>query len=129
MMTARRLHRHRQRLGAYRYDLLVAMRVINGIERELIRAEWEAWLADENVRCARAAHMLRSLASKDATSSEHHGRKEDEKRAHVTSGADESESEATQLMESVIAWQRAYCSSCSRDQEALLASRNPWIMT
>ncbi|EAQ91219.1 hypothetical protein CHGG_03154 [Chaetomium globosum CBS 148.51] len=43
--TARRVRRVRQRMGAYRHDLLVAMRVVNKVEREMLHAEWESWLA------------------------------------------------------------------------------------
>ncbi|EHK99257.1 putative protein SIP3 [Glarea lozoyensis 74030] len=38
--TARRLHRTRQNLGSYRHDLIVAMRVVNSIEREMIQADF-----------------------------------------------------------------------------------------
>lgn len=38
--TARRLRRTRQNLGSYRHELLVAMRVVNNVEREMIRAEY-----------------------------------------------------------------------------------------
>lgn len=37
--TAKRLRRTRQHLGSYRHDLLVAMRVVNNVEREMMRAE------------------------------------------------------------------------------------------
>ncbi|EFX04020.1 transcription factor [Grosmannia clavigera kw1407] len=56
--TAQRLRRGRQKLGSYRHDLLVAMRVVNSVEREMVQAEWETWLADENMRCDRARLML-----------------------------------------------------------------------
>ncbi|KAI9873977.1 MAG: SNF1-interacting protein, partial [Pleopsidium flavum] len=49
--TARRLRRTRQHLGSYRHDLLVAMRVVNSVEQEMLRAEWENWLLDETNRC------------------------------------------------------------------------------
>ena len=50
--TARRLHRTRQTLGTYRHDLLVAMRVVNSIDREVVQAEYEDWLLGENRRCS-----------------------------------------------------------------------------
>jgi hypothetical protein len=37
--TAKRLRRTRQHLGTYRHDLLVAMRLVNNVEREMLRAE------------------------------------------------------------------------------------------
>ncbi|KAK4137155.1 hypothetical protein BT67DRAFT_414143 [Trichocladium antarcticum] len=56
--TARRLRRMRQRLGSYRHDLLVAMRVVNGVEMEMVQAEWEGWLAGEAMRCEVAWGLL-----------------------------------------------------------------------
>lgn len=56
--TARRLRRTRQRLASYRHDLVVAMRVVNGVEREVVRSEWEAWLADESARCEEMRGVL-----------------------------------------------------------------------
>ncbi|KAM7209235.1 hypothetical protein V8F20_000573 [Naviculisporaceae sp. PSN 640] len=66
--TARRLRRTRQRLGGYRHDLLVAMRVVNGIEREMMQSEWENWLLDENARCEQARSRLLMLGGPPAFS-------------------------------------------------------------
>ncbi|EEY20612.1 conserved hypothetical protein [Verticillium alfalfae VaMs.102] len=60
--TARRIRRTRQRLGSYRHDLLVAMRVVNSIEREMVQSEWENWLADETTRC----DQLRTVLGEEA---------------------------------------------------------------
>ncbi|KAK4123342.1 hypothetical protein N657DRAFT_672328 [Parathielavia appendiculata] len=57
-VTARRLGRVRQRMGAYRHDLLVAMRIVNKIELEMVRSEWESWLAGEARRCELARELL-----------------------------------------------------------------------
>ncbi|RAL59757.1 hypothetical protein DID88_000386 [Monilinia fructigena] len=38
--TAKRLRRTRQNLGSYRHDLMIAMRVVNNIERNVLKAEW-----------------------------------------------------------------------------------------
>ncbi|KAK4239604.1 hypothetical protein C8A03DRAFT_42758 [Achaetomium macrosporum] len=56
--TARRLRRVRQRMGAYRHDLLVAMRVVNKIELEMVHSEWESWLAGETRRCEQVRELL-----------------------------------------------------------------------
>ncbi|KAL7937699.1 hypothetical protein V8C35DRAFT_320458 [Trichoderma chlorosporum] len=56
--TARRLRKTRQRLGTYRHDLLVAMRVVNSVEREMLQSEWENWLANENSLCDDLEEML-----------------------------------------------------------------------
>lgn len=91
--TARRLRRARQRLGSYRHDLLVSMRIVNSVERELIQSEWENWLVDENLRCEHAGSILRELNND------------------------------TESVEDVVKWQRTYCASCQSDQESLLALR------
>lgn len=52
--TARRLRQGRQHLGTYRHDLLVAMRVVNSLEREMLRAEWGNFVGEELARCAQA---------------------------------------------------------------------------
>lgn len=85
--TSRRLHRTRQTLGTYRHDLLVAMRVVNRIEREVVQAEYEDWLMGENRRCS----LLRDAISKNKT--EHLGGRVDEVRE----------------------WQGAYCESCGEE--------------
>jgi hypothetical protein len=54
----RRLHRTRQNLGSHRHDLLVALRVVNRIEKEVIEAEYENWLLDETHKCERVGTML-----------------------------------------------------------------------
>ena len=56
--AARRLYRTRQHLGTYRHDLLVAMRVVNSIEKEVIQAEWEDWVSGENNRCTQMGKMM-----------------------------------------------------------------------
>lgn len=52
--TARRLRLGRQHLGGYRHDLLVAIRVVNKLEREMVSAEWSNWLHEETIRCGQA---------------------------------------------------------------------------
>ncbi|KAA8894795.1 hypothetical protein FN846DRAFT_972690 [Sphaerosporella brunnea] len=54
----KRLGIGRQRLGMVRHDLVVALRVVNGIERDLVKAEWERWREDERRRCRLARRLL-----------------------------------------------------------------------
>ncbi|KAF2865629.1 hypothetical protein BDV95DRAFT_680383 [Massariosphaeria phaeospora] len=56
--TSARLHRTRQNLGAHRHDLLVALRVVNRIEQEVLAAEYESWLRAETLKCERVGAML-----------------------------------------------------------------------
>ncbi|SPO02761.1 related to Snf1p protein kinase interacting protein (SIP3 protein) [Cephalotrichum gorgonifer] len=94
--TARRLRRTRQRLASYRHDLIVAMRVVNGVEREVVKSEWENWLVDENARCEEVGAVLASGATK--------GNPEEMKR-----------------LEGVRDWVEGYCGSCVADVGALRA--------
>jgi hypothetical protein len=46
-----RVQQSRQRLGTQRHDLMVAVRVVNSIEKELLSAAWEEWVLAEHRRC------------------------------------------------------------------------------
>lgn len=54
-----RLSRSRDALARYRHDLLVALRVVNRIERDVLSAEWEDWVRGEERKCARVEGMVR----------------------------------------------------------------------
>lgn len=114
--TARRLRRTRQHLGSYRHDLLVAVRLVNNVEREMMRAEWENWLLDENTRCKQVQTMLR----------------EDQKNISPTKrikGAgpqqilDAEDKDHISKREKLKRWQEEYCGSCQREQELLFEGR------
>ncbi|KAF2101272.1 hypothetical protein NA57DRAFT_64137 [Rhizodiscina lignyota] len=53
-----RLQRTRNNLATYRHDLLVAMRVVNRVEKEVVQAEYEAWVDEEARRCRRVGKMI-----------------------------------------------------------------------
>ncbi|KAF1926676.1 transcription factor SipA3 [Didymella exigua CBS 183.55] len=65
--STRRLERTRRNLGVQRHDLLVALRVVNRIEREVVEAEYEHWLLDETHKCARVGTMLDGSKKHDQT--------------------------------------------------------------
>ncbi|KAH0241705.1 hypothetical protein KCU71_g24038, partial [Aureobasidium melanogenum] len=46
-----RLQRTRHSLARYRHDLLVALRVVNRVEEEVVHAEWEDWVFEEERKC------------------------------------------------------------------------------
>ncbi|KAF2400299.1 hypothetical protein EJ06DRAFT_425649 [Trichodelitschia bisporula] len=56
--TLRRLQKSRQNLGGYRHDLLVALRVVDRVEKEMLRSEWESWVWAESTRCRQVASLL-----------------------------------------------------------------------
>jgi hypothetical protein len=87
--TTRRLYRTRQNLGSHRHDLLVALRVVNRIEKEVIDAEYENWLLDETRKCERMRAILAE-----------------------PSKAQRSGLNSTEKIES---WVKTYCGDCSRE--------------
>ncbi|KAI8364665.1 uncharacterized protein BYT42DRAFT_589984 [Radiomyces spectabilis] len=50
-LMAAELRYTRERLGALRYELLAAFRMLNGMERRALESEYWNWLLDENIRC------------------------------------------------------------------------------
>jgi len=124
--TARRLRRTRQHLGTYRHDLLVAMRVVNGVEREMLRAEWENWVLDEVSRCRQVGLMLaenRSPASASSTVS----RKSKDNESNAQEILVDRE-RATKI-ENLRKWHEEYCGSCMREQEKLFAGGKTHVAT
>ncbi|KAI1393466.1 uncharacterized protein F4822DRAFT_14036 [Hypoxylon trugodes] len=128
--TARRLRQTRQRLGAYRHDLLVAMRTVNRVEREALRAEWENWLLDENRRCEQVttALLAPSRGGENDVSDEEAAQKvlRSEKNKHWKSEK-KDDKEAKEKEENrrrnLQAWHDEYCGSCRDDREALFRER------
>lgn len=114
--AARRLRRTRQKLGAYRHDLLVAMRIVNSIEQETIQSEWENWLADENMRCEQVNLMLKEKAGVAEQSSKK-GSASSQQQQKVMRDVDETRIEALKV------WHQDYCGSCQADQARLLEER------
>lgn len=66
--TEARLQRTRNSLARYRHDLMVALRVINRVEEEVVHAEWEDWVLEEERKCNKVEAMLqgRDRAEKGA---------------------------------------------------------------
>jgi hypothetical protein len=113
-LAARRLKRVRQRMGAYRHDLLVALRVINKVEREMVQAEWEGWLAGEAARCEMAREMLLPQNKGQGQSSEgEHAAVEDDAKHGDGDGAKGQRGAALKK------WFAEYCASCAEEQRAV----------
>ncbi|TID24492.1 hypothetical protein E6O75_ATG02857 [Venturia nashicola] len=58
--TIRRLQRSRQHIGSYRHDLLVALRTVTKIEKEIMKTEWESWVWSEATKCKHAVQIVQS---------------------------------------------------------------------
>ncbi|KAK0722888.1 hypothetical protein B0T26DRAFT_852082 [Lasiosphaeria miniovina] len=136
--AARRLQRTRQRLGGYRHDLLVAMRIINGIEVEMLQSEWENWLADENLRCEQVRQMLLRNAANDGGSKPGDGgeqqqqrvlaEEQDGQRTAIPGSGKADDGKAVKRREGLRRWHDDYCGSCEADQRALLTGRTSLVM-
>jgi hypothetical protein len=57
--SQQRLQRTRHSLAGYRHDLLVALRVINRVEEEVVHAEWQDWVFEEERKCIKVETMMR----------------------------------------------------------------------
>jgi len=111
--TARRLRRTRQHLGSYRHDLIVSMRVVNNVEKEMMKAEWENWLLDENTRCRQVQILLREGKNKPQA-----------KKAKGGSSQKVIETKNRDNLYELRQWHEEYCGSCRVEQERLLQGRN-----
>ncbi|PTD10528.1 putative PH domain-containing protein C19A8.02 [Fusarium culmorum] len=115
--TARRLRRTRQRLGTYRHDLLVAMRVVNSIEREMLQSEWENWLVDEKLLCEDLDAML---DQQDETK----GRKKGSENGKGSKGSQKvTEPIPAQRRQVLEEWRDSYCGSCKQDYQIVMKGR------
>ena len=88
--SARRFQQTREELGIYRHDLIVALRVLNTIDRELVQNEWEAWLHTELRRCRQVEDLL------------------DENKMTST------QSVFAEEVDEIRRWHDSYCVSCQR---------------
>ncbi|KAL2752690.1 hypothetical protein ACRALDRAFT_1077851 [Sodiomyces alcalophilus JCM 7366] len=114
--AAQRIRQTRQRLGSYRHDLVVAMRVVNSIEREMMESEWEVWLTDETARC----NQLKMVLGRDE-GGEHRGKKggdktkkgqeEDQKVMFPEMDFSEDQNESERRTAALRAWHQSYCGS------------------
>ncbi|KAH8175873.1 BAR domain of APPL family protein [Sarocladium implicatum] len=113
--VARKLKQTRQRLGTYRHDLLVAMRVVNSIEREMVQSEWENWLMNEKMLC----DDLDTMLQEDEAASK--------KRGGSGGGSEETQktlrgmpSKGRKALEE---WRGTHCGSCRRDHDEMMRER------
>ena len=58
---AAELRYRRQQLNVMRHELLVSLRSVNIVEKEIVEGEWMTWLGEELYRCDRAAQLLTEI--------------------------------------------------------------------
>jgi hypothetical protein len=95
---------------------MVALRVVNSVEREMMRAEWENWLLDENTRCKQAQVMLRENRANASPIKKIKG-------AGSQKIMEAKERERRDKLEGLREWQEEYCGSCKMEQEMLSKRR------
>jgi hypothetical protein len=88
------------------------MRVVNNVEREMMRAEWGNWLLDENTRCKQVHMMLKENRTNISP-------------ARKITGVDSQKilTENTSRMDQLRRWHEDYCGSCKIEQELLLEGK------
>lgn len=116
-----RLSRARLHLSTRRHDLLVGLRLVNRIERETVRAEYEQWLLAEDTKCAQTGRVLARIASsrsmKKASNAEGSGDDNDpesrlEMELRTRMGGNQ--------LERVKLWYNDYCESCRVEKGQIL---------
>jgi VASt domain-containing protein len=65
-----RISLNRRMYGKYRHDLLVALRLVGRMEKDMLTAEWEDWAWKESSRCQRAKTLIRSSENRDRNDTE-----------------------------------------------------------
>lgn len=109
--AAQRLRQTRQRLGTYRHDLVVAMRVVNSIEREMLQSEWENWLMNEMSLCDELGMILQSEDPKKGGGNK------------ARSAQTVMQSISGERKQALHEWRETYCGSCRSDLEGVMAER------
>jgi hypothetical protein len=62
---ASRLRSTRQDLNVMRHNLLVSLRTVNNVEKELVDGEWMIWLSNELHQCDGVAQLLASASEEE----------------------------------------------------------------
>ncbi len=100
--TGARMKRSRDAMARYRHDLLVALRVVNRIERDVVQAEWEDWVRAEDRKCGKVEQMLVVRQQKKSKKDKKAEEKEKERSVEAELGPEF----------------KAYCDSCRDELEA-----------
>ncbi len=94
------------------------MRMVNGIEREMLQSEWENWLADENARCEQVRGVLVARERQEEGKDGKKGDGVEEKGQKVLHSAGGGKQMTTEALRE---WYDGYCGSCERDQRAVMS--------
>jgi hypothetical protein len=89
------------------------MRVVNNIDREMLKAEWENWLLDENTRCKQVERILRDENTNAYP-------EKDVNDVDVQKILDKRKAKG---VEGVRDWYEAYCDSCRTEWDGIVQGR------
>lgn len=114
--AARRLTLSRQRMAGYRHDLLVALRLVNSVEREVVQTEYEHFVFGEGVRCRQVGRLLEVNGGEIGEF--------DERGLGEGNGTERGEGVGQERKgalgrKGVREWYEAYCGSCFSEQVAV----------
>lgn len=62
---ASKLRSIRQQLSVIRHELLVSLRTVNMVEKDLVEGEWLTWLGEELYKCDAAAQHLVTIPDEE----------------------------------------------------------------
>jgi hypothetical protein len=94
------------------------MRVVNSIEREMMQAEWENWLLDENTRCKQVQAMLSEDREAVVPSFKSKSQGGSEQKILAMDGL-----ERRKRLANLRVWHEEYCGSCKLEQDMILHER------
>ena len=101
-------------MGSYRHDLLVAMRLINTVEKELVQTEYENWVFEESVKCREVGRLLAADERRNQIQIQSDG-------AQKVLKVEEKLGEVGRSKQRVREWYDGYCESCYDEQVAIAA--------
>jgi hypothetical protein len=58
-----RIARNRHQYGEQRHSLMVGLRLVGRLERDMLQAEWEEWVWKESSRCKKAGSLIKQPGS------------------------------------------------------------------
>ena len=115
-----RLQRTRQTLASQRHDLIIGLRIVNRIEQEMLRAEWEDWVLGESGRCQQVDAWIqrsRKEQRKQNDGSSTNAAVDDVTRK--TAKEQSSWSADSSRLQHIEEWYEGYCLSCLEERKAL----------
>ena len=94
--AAHQLAQAQDNIGTYRNGLLVALRIVDSVEREVVQAAWESWLLEETSQCDRVEVIIGQNATGTGTASS-------------------DDVAASRDVDDLRRWHNDYCGSCRAD--------------